>query len=70
MAKKSSKENLSDLSLEQLQDQVADSKLQLKKMKFTHSIQPIENPMEIRLAKRKVARLMTELSKRKNETAS
>ncbi len=68
MAKKSNKENLADLSVEQLQDQVAEGKLQLKKLKFTHAIQPIENPMEIRLAKRKVARLMTELSKRKNET--
>ncbi len=70
MAKKSNQESLQDLSVEQLQDQVNEGKLQLKKIKFTHAIQPIENPMEIRQAKRQVARLMTELSKRKNETPS
>ncbi len=68
MAKKSNQENLQDLSIEQLQDQISENKLQLKKMKFTHAIQPIENPMDIRMTKKKVARLMTELSKRKNET--
>ncbi len=70
MAKKSNKEALQDLSVEQLQDQIADTKLQLKKLKFGHAIQPIDNPMEIRATKKQVARLMTELSKKNNESNS
>ncbi len=66
MAKKN-KNTLADMSIEQLHDNLTDTKLQLKKLKFTHSIQPLENPMEIRNTKREVARLLTEISKRENQ---
>ncbi len=68
MAKKSNQEALQDLSVEQLTDQIADTKLRLKKLKFGHAIQPIDNPMEIRATKKEVARLMTQLSKKNNES--
>ncbi len=61
------KNTLADMSLEQLQDNLTDSKLQLKKLKFTHAIQPLENPMQIRNTKKEVARLLTEISKRENQ---
>ncbi len=70
MAKKSNKEALQDMTVEQLTDQIADTKLRLKKLKFSHAIQPIDNPMEIRATKKEVARLMTELSKKNNESIS
>ena len=36
----------------------------LVKMKMSHSVSPMENPMQIKFARRTIARIMTELSKR------
>ena len=38
----------------------------LNKLKFAHSVAPIENPMKIRHSRRFIARLKTELSARAN----
>jgi len=57
-------EQLSSLSEEQLNDQIAESTLSLKKLKFGHSINPIENPMRIRSIRRQIARLKTEQATR------
>jgi large subunit ribosomal protein L29 len=64
MAKKE-KINLADMSAEDLKQSIADEKSNLKKMKFNHSVTPLENPMQIRELRRKVARLLTEETKRK-----
>jgi len=45
-----------------------EDKLRLKKLKFAHTISPLENPMTIRGVRRDIARLKTELKKR--ETAA
>jgi len=37
---------------------------QLAKMKITHSVAPLENPIQIRNMRKTVARLKTELTKR------
>jgi large subunit ribosomal protein L29 len=57
-------EEISKLSLEDVQERLADLKEQLNKMKLNHKIAPMENPMVIRNARKTVARLSTELSKR------
>ncbi len=62
------KKNIQDLSIEQLQEQITDNKLRLKKLKFGHAIQPLDNPMEIRATKKEIARLMTQLSIKNQET--
>jgi large subunit ribosomal protein L29 len=64
MAKKV-KTNLADMSAEDLKQAIADGKSQLKKMKFNHSVTPLENPMQLRELRRNVARLLTEETKRK-----
>ncbi|MFN5214097.1 MAG: 50S ribosomal protein L29 [Bacteroidota bacterium] len=53
------------MSVEDLKQSIADEKSQLKKLKFNHTVTPLENPMQMRELRRKVARLLTEENKRK-----
>jgi large subunit ribosomal protein L29 len=57
-------EEISKLSIEDVQERLTDFKDQLNKMKLNHKISPMENPMVIRNARKTVARLSTELTKR------
>ena len=57
------------LTVEQLQQTLAEEQDRLLKLKFAHAVSPIENPMRIRNTRRLIARLMTELSA-KNKVAS
>ena len=45
---------LKDLTLVELQD----------KLRFNHTVSPIDNPMQLRTKKKDVARILTELRKR------
>jgi len=60
-------ENKDILSLtdQELAEKVKDQKADLNKMKINHKISPVENPMTIRVARKTVARLITEATKRK-----
>lgn len=49
------------LSIEELTAKLASEKDSYSKLKFAHSITPIENPMKIKESRRLVARLATEL---------
>lgn len=62
---KNVKINLSDLSDEDLQQRLNDSQTLVKQHAFNHVITPLENPMQIRTERRAVARIMTEINKRK-----
>lgn len=55
---------VNDLSNEELKDKIAEEKVALTKLKFSHAISPIENPMKIKAARRAIARLNTEARKR------
>lgn len=61
---KNKKQDLTKLSEDQIHNEIMETETRLKKMKFSHSITPIENPMTIRDARRSVARLKTELTRR------
>ena len=61
------KADLSQLSTNDLKEKLAEEKASLSKMKFGHSISPVENPMRMRHGKKAVARMMTELRKRELE---
>lgn len=52
------------LSAAQLQEKLSLSKKTYADLKMAHAISPIENPLQIRSARRVVARLATELTKR------
>ncbi|MFY0600260.1 MAG: 50S ribosomal protein L29 [Cyclobacteriaceae bacterium] len=49
------------LSLEELINKLAAEKENYGKLKFAHSITPIENPMKIKEARKLIARIETEI---------
>jgi large subunit ribosomal protein L29 len=53
---------IKDLSAEDLNSRIAESKRDLAKLKFDHQVAPLENPMQIRLLRKEIARLMTALN--------
>lgn len=53
------------LSTQELIDKVKEEKAALSKLKLNHNVSPIENPIKIRDARKLVARLQTEATKRK-----
>lgn len=55
-----------ELSVADLQNKLAELQAELTKLKITHAISPLENPMLIRKVRRSVATLKTELNSRKN----
>lgn len=64
MAKAAKVEEYSSLSNEALNDKIGEETLRLKKTKFSHAVNPIENPMVIRSIRRTIAQLKTEQRKR------
>jgi len=52
---------LRGLSLDELKSKLGAEKENYSKMKFAHSITPIENPMKIRETRKLVARIETEI---------
>jgi len=52
------------LSLTELKEKLHEEKGSLSKMRLNHKISPVENPMTIRNARKLVARLSTELTKK------
>jgi large subunit ribosomal protein L29 len=57
--------SLKDLTEIDLKARIQEDELRLKKLEFAHVISPLENPMSIRSLRKDVARLKTELTKRK-----
>ena len=56
--------DIKDLSVEDLTEKFAEQKEVLTKLKLSHSVSPLEKPMQIKAVRRTVARLSTELRKR------
>ncbi len=42
-----------------LADKIAEEEVRLKKMKFSHAVNPLENPLVIRQLRRSIARMKT-----------
>ena len=56
-----------ELSVDELNEKLNTFKKQLADMKMSHSVSPIENPLQIRNTRRVIARIYTELTRRKQE---
>lgn len=56
--------SLSSLNESDLKAKIKEDEGRLKKLKFAHGISPLENPVSIRILRKEVARLKTELQKR------
>ncbi len=52
---------LKQLSTQELQEKLAASEQNLVKMKLNHAISPLDNPMQIKAARKDIARINTEL---------
>jgi|TARA_B100001741_G_scaffold246766_1_gene208147 large subunit ribosomal protein L29 len=52
----------------ELEDLLSSEREKLLKMKMSHSVSPLENPMQIKYIRKVIARVMTEISKRKKIT--
>lgn len=55
---------IKELSTPELIENIDEAVVKLDKLKLNHSVSEIENPMEVRVARRTVARLKTELKAR------
>ena len=55
---------LTDMPLNELHDLLVAERERLVKLKMSHAVSPMENPMQIKFARKTVARIMTELSRR------
>ncbi len=57
------------LSDQELVDKIKEGKEDLSKTTLNHSISPIENPAKIRIDRRNVARMISEVNKRKKDAS-
>ena len=58
--------SLKDLSETDLTSRIREDEQRLKKLEFAHAISPLESPVNIRMLRKDIARLKTELTKRKS----
>ena len=56
------KADIKNLSAGDLENKLAELRADFNKMKITHSISPIDNPIQIRDMRKTIARLETELT--------
>jgi large subunit ribosomal protein L29 len=57
--------SLKDLSETDLSSRIREDEQRLKKLEFAHAISPLESPVNIRMLRKDIARLKTEVTKRK-----
>jgi large subunit ribosomal protein L29 len=50
------------LSIEDLQDKLVELKKQLSDLKLNHAVSPLENPLQIKIVRRTVARIVTAIA--------
>lgn len=56
------KTEIKKMSLSELNEALLNSKKNYRNLKLTHSVSPLENPSEIKLVRRSIARIKTEIS--------
>jgi large subunit ribosomal protein L29 len=59
-----------ELATEELTVRIGEERATLTKLKFAHAVSAIENPLRITKVRKDIARLNTELTKRKAASAS
>ncbi len=63
--KKLNQEDIKQFVTEDLVAKVAADTTELKRLEFNHAVTPLDNPMSIRIQRRSIAKLLTEVSSRK-----
>lgn len=58
------KQDIKELTTDELKLRLEEEKAMFAKLKMNHAVSPIENPMKIRVTRRGIAMLHTELTRR------
>lgn len=58
-----------EMSLTEIKERIENEKSAYHKMKMNHVVSNLENPIKLKFARKAIARLSTELTKRENEEA-
>lgn len=56
---------LTDMPENELKELLTTEREKLERMKMSHSVSPLENPLQIKFKRKMIARLLTEISKRR-----
>lgn len=56
---------LKEMSSKELLDRLDTEKYDYTRLKLNHTVSPLDNPLKLRHSRRKIARILTELKKRK-----
>jgi large subunit ribosomal protein L29 len=56
--------DLQGMTVEAIEAELSQARTDLEKMKFDHGSKGLQNPLELRSAKKDIARMLTELRKR------
>ena len=55
---------VNDLTTDEIRDKVKEERASYVKMKMSHSVSPLDNPLKLKYSRRLIARMETELKKR------
>jgi large subunit ribosomal protein L29 len=58
---------IKEFTTKEIQERIDAERDTLVRLRLNHVVSPLDNPMKIRVARKNVARLMTELTKRSNQ---
>lgn len=59
-----------ELTTDEVKSRIVEEKETLLKLKISHAVSPVDNPIKIRSTRKLIARLKTELNKRTRQAAS
>ena len=57
--------SLTEMPINELNDLLISEKNRLNKLRMSHAVSPLENPLSIKYSRKKIARIMTQISLRK-----
>ena len=57
-----------EMTTEEIKDKLVEDAEMVSKLKLSHAVSPLENPMQLKARRQVVARLKTELKKREIES--
>ncbi|MAS16352.1 MAG: 50S ribosomal protein L29 [Flavobacteriaceae bacterium] len=58
---------IKNMTPDELNEKLADSIKELRQLKFNHSVQSIENPLQIKVLRRQIARMKTIINEKKED---
>jgi large subunit ribosomal protein L29 len=61
---KTKKQELKDLTALELEDKLRTERDTLGKLRFNHAVSPVESPAQLRVKRKSVARILTEMRRR------